>query len=145
VESVCSGNDSFNLMQKLDALFKTQLIEGSQKVFAAAPHLTYDDWVSHLFRDLAELPPFTVQDHAPWENIGVAPAKYNRMVVYPTWQLHGVAQLRDKPAPTRDTARLTLNTFIKHPALEQVMRVPVAPIEGLDAMQPFDGARRGWP
>jgi hypothetical protein len=144
LESVCSSSDSFNLMTKLDAIFKTRLVEGSRKALETAPNLTYDDWISSLFRDEAELPPFTAHDHPPWENIGVVPAKFNRMIVYPTWQLHGVSQFREKGSATKETARLTLNTFIKHPALETPARIPVGEIEGLESVQP-PIARTPWP
>jgi hypothetical protein len=138
LESACSSPEPFNVMTKLDAMFKTRMVEGSRTVLSKFPHMSYMAFLRSLFRDVAMPPPFPARDHPPWENIGIVPARFNRLVVYPTWQFHGVVMLREKTAITKDTARLTLNTFIKHPALEEFDRNPVAQIEGLDSSRRWD-------
>jgi hypothetical protein len=136
LESVCSREKPLPLMRQLDAMFKTRLLEGSRIVRDLYPDMTYNGWVQSLFRDLAMLPPFPAHDHGPWENIGVIPAKFNRLVVYPTWQFHSVVMKGEKPTISRENVRLTLNTFIKHPVLEPYPQMPLAALEGLELERP---------
>jgi hypothetical protein len=107
------------------------MMEGTRVVLKHAPGVTYKDWMHSLFDDHAIPPPFPGHDHGPWELIGAVPAKFNRLVVYPTWQFHSVVMNKPKPSISIDNVRLTLNTFMKHPALERIARVPVASVEGL--------------
>jgi hypothetical protein len=132
LESACSSKEPLGLMMQLDAMFKTRLVEGARKVHQHVPHKTYEEWVKSMFNDVAIPPPFPAHDHGPWENIGIVPAKFNRLVLYPTWQFHSIATTREKPSLTRDNVRLTLNTFVKHPALERVGATRLAPIDGID-------------
>jgi hypothetical protein len=130
LESGCTGtSDPFSLMLKLDAIFKTRLIESARTALRYAPKFSYGHFLRDAFSKGA--PPFPSGDHGAWEMIGSVAAKYNRLVVYPTYQFHSVVTNRPELATTLDAARLTLNVFIKHPLFEDTGAAPIGPLTGV--------------
>jgi hypothetical protein len=131
LESGCSGaGDPFSLMLRLDSILGTKLIDSARRALEHAPQFSYARWLQDIFSQ--STPPFPSGDHGPWEKIGTVAAKFNRLVVYPTFQFHSVVMKREKLASTLDTARLTLNVFIKHPLFEEMEKpFPIGPMSGI--------------
>jgi hypothetical protein len=132
LESAYCGPELFDIMLRIDAMFKTRLLEGARAVQALAPKISYVNWVNSLYGASAARMPFPSGNHGPWELLGSVPLRYNRLIAFPTWRLRGI-HMKKEPGTTRETARLTLNVSIGHPVLELRERLPVAPLPGLDA------------
>jgi hypothetical protein len=77
-------------------------------------------------------PPFPARDHGSWQRIGLASARYNRLVAYPTWQWHSLAMCSYSPPATLADARLTLSLFVRHPLLAPPAPVRTAPLDDAD-------------
>jgi hypothetical protein len=60
-------------------------------------------------------PPFPCASTDEWELLHHVPAKFNRMMICPTWQFHSVAYPDYVPPASLASARLTLNTFVEYP------------------------------
>jgi hypothetical protein len=132
LESAYCGPNPFDFMLRVDAMFDTRLVEGARVAHAFAPKVPYSAWVNSLYRSAAARPPFPSRDHGVWELIGSVPARYNRLVAFPTWQFRGVHMKKDT-GTTLASARLTMNVSIGHPAFEARERLPAEPVAGLEA------------
>jgi hypothetical protein len=131
LESACNAPAPHDRMLRLDKTFKTRLVEGAERVRRSFPHVNYEQWVSMVHAPGIP-PPFPAKDYGPWKNIGSVDALFNRLVAFPTWQFHSVIMKRDVLASSLETARLTLTSFIRHPLLERLERLPTARMEGID-------------
>jgi hypothetical protein len=132
LESGCSApGDAFGIMLKLDRLLKTELAETARAAFKHAPEKTYSGWVLDVTRQASSTPPFPSGDHGPWQKIDAVGARYNRLVAFPAWQFHSALMKRPEVATTLDSARLTLNAYVKHPAFCSSSSQPVGPMSGL--------------
>lgn len=58
---------------------------------------------------------FSREDDAVWKLQKFVPARFNRMVAYPTWQFHSVIDTSPTAALSTRNARLTYNTFVPYP------------------------------
>lgn len=58
--------------------------------------------------------PLSMEESDTWELLYAAPAKFNRLVCYPSWFIHSALETPDD-TPTVDTARLTMNCFVLSP------------------------------
>jgi hypothetical protein len=57
---------------------------------------------------------FSLEETDEWELVHFVEAKFNRMVIYPTFQIHSVVDTSD-PTDASVGVRLTMNTFIDYP------------------------------
>ncbi len=86
--------------------------------------------VPRLLRMRADKPRrlFSNAEDAIWRRTAYVPARWNRLVVYPTWQIHSVVDESPIEWPTVDDARLTYNLMIDYPfAREQTRARPPYP------------------
>ncbi len=67
-----------------------------------------------LFAAPATRRPFTADSDDCWERLALIPSRFNRLVLYPTWQIHSLVDTSSAPL-TRDEARLTFNQMIDYP------------------------------
>jgi hypothetical protein len=74
---------------------------------------------------------FPAVSHGQWELLDSVEAKFNRLVVYPTWQWHSIAFPNYQPPASLDEARISLNLFIPFPFRENDNTVPVCKLNGL--------------
>jgi hypothetical protein len=137
IESACSRTENpFDVMVRYDEIFKTRLMEGAARLQAHAPTMTYAEWINTLSNELARRPPFPSRNHGPWELIDTVEARFNRLVVYPTWKLHSVFMKKHVQARSLERAPLTLNAFVRHPVFERMERLPAAMIPRQEAGSP---------
>ena len=64
---------------------------------------------------------FSTDEDDDWRLTAYVPARFNRLVVYPTWQIHSVVDTSGL-APTRDDARLTYNQMVEFPIARELTR-----------------------
>jgi hypothetical protein len=77
---------------------------------------------AQLFRTPTTRRPFTTDEDATWRLRAYVPARWNRLVVYPTWQIHSVVDTSPCERPTFDDARLTFNMMIEYPFARELTR-----------------------
>jgi hypothetical protein len=58
---------------------------------------------------------FSLEEDSIWKLLRFVPARFNRMVAYPTWQFHSIVDTSVTHALSTRNARLTYNTFIPYP------------------------------
>ncbi|ALN57860.1 DUF6445 family protein [Lysobacter enzymogenes] len=58
---------------------------------------------------------FSLEEDNHWSLLKFVPARFNRMVAYPTWQFHSIVDTSPIQALSTRNARLTYNTFIPYP------------------------------
>lgn len=58
---------------------------------------------------------FSLEEDNVWKLLDFVPARFNRMVAYPTWQFHSIIDTSATQALSTRNARLTYNTFIPYP------------------------------
>jgi hypothetical protein len=131
LESAVGGTDPFDLMVRIDQLFKTQHVAGARAARAFAPKTPYNLWLRQLFQSSSSRQPFPNTDHGDWKLIGAVPTTYNRLVAFPAWAFHSIVMSQDT-GTTLDTARITMNLFVRHQALEPRERLPAEPMPGLE-------------
>jgi hypothetical protein len=107
-------------------MFGVDIMNRARQAFVESYAPTWDDWVQSLV-GLFKMP-WPTRDFGEWEMIHYVPARFNRLVVYPTWQYHSVATKRYAPPQTMEEARLTMNIFIRHKAFGPWKRVGAAPL-----------------
>src|SRR5262249_36777915 len=77
------------------------------------------DVVGDLMARRAIHPPFPKDSYddgrGEWELLDFVPQRFNRLVAYPTWQLHSLAYADYAPPADLDAARLTLNSWVDWP------------------------------
>ena len=56
-----------------------------------------------------------MEDDDTWKRVGYIPAKFNRLVVYPTWQIHSIVDRTNPNILNAETIRLTINQFVDYP------------------------------
>jgi hypothetical protein len=87
----------------------------AQAVRASAP-AQLDEVGRFMFRPRPGRRPYSNEEDADWKLVGWIPARWNRLVVYPTWQIHSVVDMSGVAELTVDNARLTFNQMIEYPA-----------------------------
>jgi hypothetical protein len=65
-------------------------------------------------------------------------AKFNRLVVSPTWQIHSLVDMLSVDKLTADDVRLTMNQFIDFPVLPEC-GVNTLPVYSQDVYQSVEG------
>jgi hypothetical protein len=90
---------------------------GSQLAAAArrVPSASLDAEGRFLFRPRPGRRPFTNLEDEEWKLLGWIPARWNRMVIYPTWQIHSVVDMSDDADLSVENARLTYNQMVEYP------------------------------
>lgn len=58
---------------------------------------------------------FSLEEDNTWKLLKFVPARFNRMVAYPTWQFHSIVDTTAVHALSTRNARLTYNTFVPYP------------------------------
>jgi hypothetical protein len=58
---------------------------------------------------------FSLEEGSTWKLLKFVPARFNRMVAYPTWQFHSIVDTSFTQTLSTRNARLTYNTFIPYP------------------------------
>jgi hypothetical protein len=58
---------------------------------------------------------FSLEEDSTWKLLKFVPARFNRMVAYPTWQFHSIIDTSPTHTLSTSNARLTYNTFIPYP------------------------------
>jgi hypothetical protein len=129
MESFYGGSDPLKEVILIDGVFGTRILNRARKPLAYSG-ATYDEWCRSFIAAKVRRPPFPHRDHDDWKQIGSVPARFNRLVAYPTWQWHGIYMTRYTPPESIEHARLTLNLFVTHPLLggEVPALVPAAPL-----------------
>jgi hypothetical protein len=101
-------------VRRIEESLGLRLREQLDRALARFPAFSLDD----LFKALKANPqrrPFSAVEDEAWERLAYFPAGFNRLVVYPTWQLHSIVDEQDPAELTTDTMRLTLNQFVDYP------------------------------
>jgi hypothetical protein len=73
-----------------------------------------------IFRPIPGRKPFSIAEDENWKLLKFVPAKFNRLVVYPTWQIHSVIDELDPEILTVENMRLTMNQFVEYPLSEGI-------------------------
>jgi hypothetical protein len=131
LESACAHPKPLDTMLRVDDLFHTRLLHGTERVRVKSPAFSYEDWLREINEDPISLP-FPARDYGKWKLLEMVDARYNRLVAYPAWQFHSIAMKKNVVASSLDEARLTLNAQLTHPLFEQIQRLPAAPVTGID-------------
>jgi hypothetical protein len=132
LESVYNGPEPLRRIAVLEGLFGVELFDPARQPLVYSGEPTYQRWISTLM-PAAVKAPFPDRDHGAWKRIGVVGARFNRLVVYPTWQFHSISMRKAQRPGSLEAARLTLNGFLKHPLIESLERMPAAPLAGIAA------------
>jgi len=85
-----------------------------QRLAGTVPIASNGD-VVRLFRPAPGRRPFTAVEDDQWRLLAYVPARFNRLVVYPTWQIHSVVDASAVDAPGIEDARLTFNLMVEYP------------------------------
>jgi hypothetical protein len=131
LESAWAGDGGLDRLLRIDASFGTSLYESSKTAHALAPQSTYQQWVHQLLPTTSSKPPFPAASHGDWELLHAVPARYNRLIAFPTWLFQSVV-MTQHARTTLDTARLTMSAFIRHPVLDATQRLPAAPLPSFE-------------
>lgn len=75
--------------------------------------------------------PMSLEEDTDWRLLAYRPAAFNRLVAFPTWQLHSIVDTSRHPTLTVGNVRLTLNQFAEFPVPDDAaQRGPTYPREG---------------
>lgn len=119
-------------MLDLGLKFTPQLEEAARKL----PQLSGHDLFKAVFTSYAT--PFSDEESSDWRLLKNVDARFNRLVVYPTWQIHSIVDMLDIEKLTIDNARLTMNQFIDFPVLPEC-GVNVSPVYAAKVYAHVDG------
>jgi len=120
------------LAQKIEAFFGTRHFAALERAFLRGPEVDLDAMLAAAAAGRPS-PRFPAAGDDQWDLLKLVPARYNRLVCYPTWQIHSVAYPDYRPPESVESARLTLNTFVEYPLPGLAPTVPVAPLAGVGA------------
>ena len=81
------------------------------------PYIQSLDQISQSIFDhtRAKTMPFSADESDTWERLAVVGACFNRMIVYPTFQIHTIVDTVAPNPASLEEARLTMNTFVDYP------------------------------
>ncbi len=132
LQSFIGGEDSLLGIQKVEALFGVNILDRLKQAYAMDPVVSMNEVRERLFASKKVSPPFSAESCDVWERLDHVSVKFNRMVVYPTWQFHSVAYPNYLPPKHLRDARLTLNTFVKYPLRKPESGLKIAAVEGIE-------------
>jgi hypothetical protein len=108
-----------------------------QEMMKTRPMFRVEDLTEMLFKSTPTARPFSGEDDTTWRRIHYVPAKFNRLVVYPTWQLHSIVDRTDDGVLDPETFRITFNQVVTYPFSREMLApraFPMAiyrPVSGL--------------
>jgi len=130
LESIYNGEEPVRAATIIEACFGVDVLDRPRAAAVQRSTLGLAAWQRSLTP--VRKTPFPATDHDAFKRIGYVPSRFNRLVVYPAWQLHSIAMSEQRTAPKLEAARLTLNGNVRHPLLERHPRMPVSPIAELE-------------
>jgi len=68
-----------------------------------------------LFRSNNGRKPFSAAEDSEWHLLHFVAARFNRLVVYPTWQIHSLVDEFAQKSISVETMRLTMNQYVDYP------------------------------
>ena len=71
--------------------------------------------VANIFKARPKRRRMSMEEDSQWRLLRYVPAKFNRLVVYPTWQIHSLVDASPPRRLDTDNVRLTMNQFIDYP------------------------------
>lgn len=80
--------------------------------------------IQRLFAKKATRVPFSAHEDDDWRLLSFVPAKFNRLVAYPAWQLHSIVDGTVTEMLTVENMRLTMNPFLNYPFARGSIRSP---------------------
>lgn len=102
-----------------------------------APIFESSDIYSKLFVRKEGRTAFSAEEDEHWKLLKFVPARFNRLVAYPAWQIHSIVDESRVSNPSRENARLTMNQFLNYPFKREAVccspypRSIYRPVEGL--------------
>lgn len=127
LEGVYNGEQPLMNSARFDRLLGTTLVEDTARALADTTETDYMQWLRTILSQ--DDTPFEGNDHGSWEKVDEVRSVYNRLVVYPTWQLHSVIEDHERVPQSVEDARLTLNLFVRSPLFNGGCRVPARPLQ----------------
>jgi hypothetical protein len=101
-------------VQRLEDALGLRLMEQLARAVQQVPVFSTDA-VQRLFRPNKQRRPFSIDEDEQWELLQYVPAKFNRLVAYPTWQIHSVVDTTEYERLTVENMRLTVNQTVEYP------------------------------
>jgi len=108
-------------LKALEARLGLRLSAQLERIVRTVPIAASGD-VARLLRPTPGRRPFTNAEDERWRLLAYVPARFNRLVAYPTWQLHSVVDMSPIDRPSLDDARLTFNQMIEFPFARELTR-----------------------
>lgn len=108
---------NLQLEQFLGLRFREQI----QRAFETTPAFTMEMLRAMIFRSNGDRKPFSLEENSDWRLLQYIPAKFNRLVAYPTWQIHSVIDTTNIQELSIDNMRLTMNNFVEYPFPKEVL------------------------
>ena len=99
--------ESLNIGLEITAQFDSAM--------AQVPVRSAEELSRLLFRPAAGRRPFSAQEDAEWRLLTLVEAGFNRLVVYPTWQIHSIVDESTHADLSADNVRLTMNMYVDYP------------------------------
>ena len=126
--------------RRLEADLGLRLSEQLMRCFRKGLPLYEASDVQAMFARKPSRVPFSAHEDDDWRLLKFLPAKFNRLVAYPAWQLHSIVDGSATEKLTIENMRLTMNPFLNYPFERRSLRSPYPaemyhPVEGLSVIR----------
>jgi hypothetical protein len=128
--------------RRLEATLGLRLGAQLDRAFARGiPLFEAAEIYSKLFARNPARKAFSAREDADWKLLKLVPARFNRLVAYPAWQLHSIVDELPQSQVSLQTARLTINQFLFYPFESQTFKseLPGSSPYPLSAYRHVDG------
>lgn len=124
-------------IMRAEKLLGLSMVRGIQSISSSCNIQSLGQASQVVFGRASEsIVPFTADESETWEKIAFVEARFNRMIVYPTFQIHSIVDTTAPAPKSLADARLTMNTFIDYPF---TLEPKAASVYGLDSYLPVMG------
>lgn len=103
------------MARRLEATLGLRLSEQLDEAFRRGAPLYESADMAKIFRRKSGRPPFSAREDENWRLLGFVPSKFNRLVAYPSWQIHSIVDEAHCGPLTVENMRFTMNQFISYP------------------------------
>jgi hypothetical protein len=102
-------------LARLESLLDCNFANQFTNAVRQTPQQSVDSFRKSVFEPNPHRRLFSLEEDDQRKLIGAIPAKFNRLVVYPTWQIHSIVDMTTFESLSIDTMRLTMNQFVELP------------------------------
>lgn len=128
-------------LRRVETLLKMRMREQLNAALDRVPAFSLSD-IDKALRTWKESKrrPFSADEDDDWRLLHQVPARFNRLVAYPTWQLHSAVDTLAVAELSTETMRLTMNQWVGYPVPR--LFAPNPPTYPLDFYASPKGLRR---